>query len=819
MKSLFKIAYKNMFSKKGRSFMLVLSVVLSAGLIYAVVNMFVFTKDIFISGLTKEYGHSNVLLYKDDYGFIDEVVDIEADFDYIYETNNLIGYTEFDSRYVVNMQSYLMTEFDEVFDYEFIDKLDVDFNSNYILIGENNSIEFELNVDDLVTMSFNGNDYSLIVYGIVKEGTTFLDESSNTLDVVVSKDFVENSLGITSPNMIFINSSDESIVEELEGKYLDLVVTDIYNQDETVNSIESIVVMLGVMAGSVVLISSFVIYSTYKIIVIERLPLLGTLRSIGANKKFSNRVLLLESTLYGLVGGIIGIGVGMLFLTGMFGMLLEGSDFSNVDISYFNLSYALITVTLSVFLSVVSSLIPIIKTSKYSIKEIMFKEIKTDYKKAYRGAIIGLLLILAAFIIAETSNYKNELALSGIALLAVIIGSILSISLIITIIAPVVKKLLEPIFKNKVDISIKNIKNDKTLINNIVLLAVGLGLIFSINNFSTTVADAVVGVYDKAQFDLMISQVNVDDELIDSIMQVDGVENVYSSKTTYNIETTEGFELIFINGISLEGYREYAWEEYGDLITQELLDDFYNKDSIILSNFNADKYELSVGDKIKVIANDKEHELEVIATISTILYNGNNSFINIDLFTEIFEINDYQNVYINVNGDIDEIKNDIKELYIYGVLPIESLEEMEQFNQDSNAMVFSLLRGISFLAMLIGSIGIINNFMVSFISRRKLIASLRSIGLSKKGTVSLFIVESLTAGVIGSFIGVMFGILFFHFMGYVIAAIDITPEVISYSFKEMVFIFVSGIILSVVAAILPAMHMSKQNIVKEIKYD
>ena len=65
----------------------------------------------------------------------------------------------------------------------------------------------------------------------------------------------------------------------------------------------------------------------------------------------------------------------------------------------------------------------------------------------------------------------------------------------------------------------------------------------------------------------------------------------------------------------------------------------------------------------------------------------------------------------------------------------------------------------------------------------------------------------------------MFGILFFHFMGYVIAAIKITPEVIAYSFKEMVFIFVSGIILSVVASVLPALHMSKQNIVKEIKYD
>ena len=113
---------------------------------------------------------------------------------------------------------------------------------------------------------------------------------------------------------------------------------------------------------------------------------------------------------------------------------------------------------------------------------------------------------------------------------------------------------------------------------------------------------------------------------------------------------------------------------------------------------------------------------------------------------------------------------------------------MEKVNQENNAMLFVLLRGISFLAMLIGSIGIINNFMVSFISRRQLIASLRSLGLSKKGTVKLFMVEAFASGVIGSTIGVMLGLLFFKFMSYVLSAINISPEMLSYNFEEMVYI-------------------------------
>ena len=358
MNSLFKIAFKNMFSKKGRSFMLIFSVILSAGLMYAVLNLTVFTKEIFIKGFAKEFGSTNILLNEEDYGFFSEEIELESDYDYIIESNSLIGYTDLDSKYLVNMKSFTLDEFNEIYDSEYIDIIDVDFNSNYILIGESNSEEFGLNINDKIVLSFNGVEYDLVIYGIVEEGSTFLDYSTNILDIVITKDLVENTFDITLPNIVQIKSSDDGVVDELNLKYSQFVITDIFNQDEVANSIQSVTIPLFMMASCVVLISSFVIYSTYKIIVLERLPLLGTIRSIGASKKFSNKVLLLESTLYGLVGGDIGIGFGMMFLSGLFNLVFVESDFSNIEISYFNLMYALIIVSLSVLLSIFSSLLP-----------------------------------------------------------------------------------------------------------------------------------------------------------------------------------------------------------------------------------------------------------------------------------------------------------------------------------------------------------------------------------------------------------------------------------------------------------------------------
>lgn len=48
--------------------------------------------------------------------------------------------------------------------------------------------------------------------------------------------------------------------------------------------------------------SVFIIYSSYKVITLDRLPVIGTFRSIGAEKKTVTRIFLLESLLYGSAG-------------------------------------------------------------------------------------------------------------------------------------------------------------------------------------------------------------------------------------------------------------------------------------------------------------------------------------------------------------------------------------------------------------------------------------------------------------------------------------------------------------------------------------
>lgn len=819
MKSIIKVTIKHMKTHFGRGFMILFSIMLSTGLVYAVLNMAFLTEDIFKNNFLKDYGNSNVIVYNQSNELIEDNILGDVDANYIVSSNTLIGYTNIDSNYVVNMQSFTEEEFFEVYDATYIDVMDSDMNDTHIIIGEENHDRYELDIGDELDVTMNGTIYTFIVYGIVKEGFSYLDYNSNLIDIVITKEFVSDTLRIIYPSIYMVDLSNPEDARGLIELYEDYEVVDLLNNELYLDGLNLVSSFLSLMASSVILISGFIIFSTYKIIVIERLPFIGTLRSIGANSRFTMIALILESVIYGIVGGLLGIATGLVFLYGIIGVLFSTTGDSFSGIEYFNIKFALVAIATGIALSVCSSLVPIFKIRKFSIKQIMFSEIKNTKEMKYRNVIIGILFLVIAIVLVISSNYKTEMLFSILGTLLASIGYVLLIPILINIIAPVISFVLFPIFGNRVLISTKNIIYDKTLINNIALLATGLGVIFMINNFSRSVSEIVTEVYDDARFDLVISSSDIPVSLIDKIDNVEGVTNTYTVYEQMNIESVEGYSLPYVIGIDIEDYHDFAWYDFGNHISDDLVTSFSQNNTVIITNYTSNKYDLDIGDSYSLEYGGGVHTLEIIDTVESVLYNGNLNFISNSTYQAIYGDEGLKSVYIETNGENSVIKNKIKELYIYGVLPVESLDDMEKTNQDTNSMMFSMMTAVSFLAMVIGAIGIINNFTVSFISRRKLIASLRSLGLSIRGSIYLFMVESLVIGIIGGLLGIAFGVVFYEFTAYVVEALGITSELMTYSIREIVFVFISGIVISLLAAIIPAWNISKRNIVQEIKYE
>lgn len=820
MFSIIKVVFKSMLQKKGRSLMLIISVMFSVGLIYSVLSLSSMTEEIMQSQFKKEYGNSNVVIYKEDGSFIDEVINIDSSlYNYLIEGYNLYGYTFVEEDLTVNMYAYNDSDFSKIYDMEYIDKMAGDFGQNQVLIGEDNSLKYGLSVGDSLSVNMLGSETEFQVYGIVKEGISFLDSNPNTIDIIASKDFIENEFVLTMPNVYMLNLKDMDSVKVIQVNNANLQVIDLYNQSELIDELNKVTIPIAIMASSIVLISCYIISSTFKTIVIDRMPLIGTLRSIGATRKSSRFVLVLESVFYGLIGSVLGIVVGVLILYGILNSYFGSGFGDGIDVRYFRVSFAFITLISGILISVLSAYIPIVKSVSYSIKNIIFGKIKNVKRFSIVKSIVGVTVFIAAYIVLKNVGTNDYLLFSLISIILATTGTVLMIPLALKIIIPIVNLILYPIFKNNSVIASNNIKHDETLINNIVLLTIGLGVIFMINSFSSDVGDAVNHLYGEANYDIIIYDENLKDDFILEIEALEDVNNVYISPIKYDVKTNNGFDLLYLEGANPTLYDQYGWNLFKEFVSQEDVTTFNNSNSIIISKFTAKKHELKIGDSINILNGTNEYTVKVLSIVPTLAQNGNVNFINHEMFTEIFGEDSSSTTFIDVNGDPNITRKEIKELYPFGVLEVITLEEMKQINQDNNESLFVLMKMISALAMLIGGVGIVNNFVISFISRRKLIANLRSLGLSKKGTVKLFMVESLTTGIIGSFLGVLFGITLYFYMGFVVEGLNISSEIGTYKFSIMMFVFISGITLSILTSILPAINMSKRNIVKEIKYE
>ena len=95
---------------------------------------------------------------------------------------------------------------------------------------------------------------------------------------------------------------------------------------------------------------------------------------------------------------------------------------------------------------------------------------------------------------------------------------------------------------------------------------------------------------------------------------------------------------------------------------------------------------------------------------------------------------------------------------------------------------------------------------------------MRSVGMSRKQTLKMILIESLTGGVIGGVIGILAGTLLIYIIPFVMRAINqVVP--IHYSLKQYGIVFIAGILITVAASINPALKFSRQNIIEAIKYE
>jgi putative ABC transport system permease protein len=98
------------------------------------------------------------------------------------------------------------------------------------------------------------------------------------------------------------------------------------------------------------------------------------------------------------------------------------------------------------------------------------------------------------------------------------------------------------------------------------------------------------------------------------------------------------------------------------------------------------------------------------------------------------------------------------------------------------------------------------------------LAMFRSVGMSKGQIMKMVMTESIAGGVLGSLAGIIGGVSLISVVPYILKAID-QRVVIHYSADIFLYTFAAGVLVTVIASLVPASKSSKLNIIESIKMD
>ncbi len=840
MSIIVKFLSKSIVEKKFRSFIIIFSVTISAALFFASSGLAGTMSSMYEALIKMQTGKADLIIFPDRNspsntfkirnekidGVSYTVGDLSVGGVYkLPEEESKISGTKTEKLYIKG------------FDLEELEKLNPvnysqkaagkDFIDNCIILSKLFADKYGYKVGDRIEIEIGGINKILTVWGISRPTGIFQHSpQSDSIMSVMPLDTLASMLNmrgkVHNAYVVLEEGADiQNVKNELSDLYTRYTVREPFTVEEIREYMQFIVVPLYLMTVMVLFISIFIIYSTFKVITTERLPVIGTFRSIGATKRMTDIVLIGESFAYGIIGGILGIftGIAVLYLITM----IMASDPYNgqLEVSIkFGFIQVITTFLLALSVAIVSSWIPISKASKIPIKDLVLNqtEIKT-IRKSKKAVIVALMLALS-FALPLVTPKSVSIVINVLSLLVTFAAVIICVPFITTYTLKIFENIYSFMFGNIGYLAVKNLKDNKNILNNISLLAIGISVILMINTISYSVGIEVLNGYKDWKFDIMVS-LNGDRNAEQVLRSIDGVEGTYGAYESWQgirVSDTD-YSIGYLQGIDISKYRDYvAFRLDGKGNHDEIFKKLDEGRNILIAMMARESLDVEIGDELILEMNAGKKTYKVIGFFDSIMQNGSNALISQKYFKSDMNQPYYNRFFVKTSEDPDLVLASVKEKFMRRGVWGNTIRNMERMNYESNNQFMIILKAFSVLAMLIGVFGVFNNYMISFIERKSTIAIQRSVGLSKKQTLKMIFIEALTGGCIGAIVGIMGALPMLWTVPKIMLAIRV-PLSIHYKFDLFVISLIGGIIISVIASISPALKTSKFDIIEAIKYE
>jgi putative ABC transport system permease protein len=588
---------------------------------------------------------------------------------------------------------------------------------------------------------------------------------------------------------------------------------------------------LNFLSGIALFVGAFLIYNAFTMTVVERTREWGMLRTIGMTRRQVTGQVLGEAIVLGLVGSTLGAGLGI-FMAGGLTRVMEvtlGYELGEIKIPPGSLATSML---IGVVVTLLAATLPAWQAGRISPLDALRIRGTTRegwlIKQGWKLGVV-LLIISTVILILNPFPYDVQFRLGSITVFLLFFGGTLVIPVSVTFWERFSRPVMRGLYGNSGRLGSSNIQRAKLRTTlTVAALMVGVAMIL-----------VVRGMTESFKFDLedwmeayiggdlyVNSSVSLSDDVQHRLEAVEGVTAVtpvrYFDVKWHRPEGDD--DLLSFMAIDPASYTRVTSFVFGDSDTdpEQAVERLAAGDAIFISSVLAEKYGLQAGDSLSLRTRSGVLDFEIAGIVVDFYNQGlviEGTWNDMRRYFRIKDANAYQ-VKIDEGYDVEEVQDRIETLYgKRDHLTVESNMDLKtrvlRLMDQSNSM-FDVL---ALIAMMVAALGVVNSLTMNVMERTQEIGMLRSIGTTRWQVVKMILAEAGLMGIIGGILGLVFGIILTRVFLLAMNAMSGYQLTYVLSVRAVVVGLFIALVVSQLAAILPARRATRIDILEAIQYE
>lgn len=591
---------------------------------------------------------------------------------------------------------------------------------------------------------------------------------------------------------------------------------------------QGVLSLLGVLA---LFMGGFIIYNTFRTIVIERQRDIGMLRAVGANRATILSLILTESLVQGVAGTLVGLVLGYalaVIMAALINPMLRSYLNLNLSIPPIDPLILAGSVALGIGFTLIAGLAPAIRASRVTPLEALRPAAVDTHGHYDLGFWSGIVMIALALLVL----LARHIALTGLGGVLFFLGLILVAPGLIRPVSTLFARVTEALFAHQGagqlaagNLTRQPVRAAVTASSTMIGIAVVLmatSIVVSLSQGFTSVLKKSLGSdFILVPPSVMVwgSNLGARPELAEAIRALEGIETV----STLRFATSETKNTpISLLGIDPVNFSRVSSLHMAAGKASQAFAEMAEGRAVIANTVLAAGAGIKVGDEIALLTIDGERYYRVVgigmdflnAKIAAVYISQANMAADFGMAEDVM-------VQINLRPGADRAAAETQIRHILEPYPQFTIISGKAYLEQNQAMFDMAFLGMYALLVFLSVpswIALLNTLAIGVIERTREIGMLRAVGATRRQIRTVILAEALILAAIGTSLGLAAGL----YLGYLgVEALSTAGFPLEYIFPAsgVAAAVAAGLLAGALAAIIPARQAARLEVVQALRYE